>query len=56
MKKLVRPGEVIPPFYGIAYIQWETDEAVAYPLFLNLLVILWRDCLHWLKHPKGRSL
>lgn len=55
MKKIIKRnnGEGIPRFYGVAYVRYETNELVCYPLFINLLVLLFRESLFWLKNPKG---
>jgi hypothetical protein len=54
MKIEISPGEMIPRFYGIAYHRWDLNVAVCYPLFINLIVMLWREFVHWNKNPKGR--
>lgn len=53
MKKVIGPGVLIPPFYGIAYMDHLNNKSICYPLFINLIVILWRDIIWWLKDPKG---
>lgn len=46
-------GEMLPPFYGVAYRDYARNEAVLYPLVINLFVLLWREFVYWLKNPKG---
>lgn len=53
MRREIREGEMIPPFYGIGYRDYSTDRKFCYPLFINLLVILWVDFKRWLKNPKN---
>lgn len=55
MKKIISPGVEIPPFYGIAYYDYARNEKVCYPIFINLIVLLWRDFVYWIKNPKGRK-
>lgn len=52
MKKEIDQGSMIPPFYGMAYYRYESDKKVCYPIGINLIVILWRDFIYWLKFPK----
>lgn len=54
LKVLVKQSERIPCFYGLAYWDYERNVGVAYPLFLNLVALLWRDFIRWLKWPKGK--
>lgn len=53
MKKRISRGELIPPFYGIAYRDYDKDLIICYPIFINLIIILYRDFKFWLKNPKG---
>lgn len=55
LRKEIKSGTMIPVFYGVAYVDYSKNLAVCYPLFINLFVIILRDCHFWLKHPKGRS-
>ena len=41
--KRVRPGEMLPPFYGIAWRDYSTYEAVCLPVPLNLIVWVGRN-------------
>lgn len=53
MKRYLKEGEMIAPFYGIAYIDYERKcTPVCYPLGINLIVMLWRDWISWIKFPK----
>lgn len=38
----VRRGEMVPPWYGVAWIDWQTDVAAALPVPLNWVVALAR--------------
>lgn len=40
--KHIRPGELLPPFYGIAWVDFHTDVAICLPVPLNFLVGLGR--------------
>lgn len=53
MKKIICRGEMIPPFYGVSYHLYHQDKAVCYPLIINLIVIIYRDFIFWMKNPKG---
>jgi len=50
LKKLIREGEMIPKYYGIAYRNWDSLTAVCYPIPLNLIVGIWDRSILWLKH------
>jgi hypothetical protein len=52
MKKIMKQGDKIPLFYGIAYMDYEKKELVCYPLIINLVAVLIRDTWYWLKNPK----
>lgn len=52
MKKIIKRGEMIPPFYGIGYRCYVKDESWCYPIPLNLFVLLYFDFIWWLKNPK----
>jgi hypothetical protein len=54
VKKIIHHGEMIPPYYGLAYHDYSRDQAICYPLVINLIVILWLDTVRFFKHPKGR--
>jgi hypothetical protein len=49
MKKIVKRGEMCPPFYGVAWVDYVQDQAVCYPLPLNRIVALLRDFFLWLR-------
>jgi len=55
LKKIIKPGEVVPPFYGIAYQEYYLNIAVCYPLGVNLIVLLYRDWVFWWKNPKQNN-
>lgn len=52
MKREISPGEMIPRFYGIAYYDYPRNRAICYPLFINLIVMLWREFVYWNKVPR----
>lgn len=51
MRKIIREGEKYPRGYGLAYIRYWLDEAVCYPIPLNVLVALLYRLKWWLKSP-----
>jgi hypothetical protein len=53
-RKIVSESQMLPAFYGVAYHDYERNQTICYPLFINLVVILWRDFKFWIKNPKGR--
>lgn len=52
MKKIIKQGEMLKPFYGFAFWDYQNNCGVTYPLGINLIVILYIDFLHWLRNPK----
>lgn len=46
----IRDGQVIPKWYGLAWVEWESNEAVCMPLGLNLLAALTRSALATIRH------
>ncbi len=50
LKKTIRNGQMIPPWYGIAYVRLEIDEAVILPIPLNVVVGLWVRIHRFFKH------
>ena len=53
MKKVIREGEMIPKYYGVAYLEIDRLVAVAYPIPLNIVVGFIRKIWEWLRVPKG---
>jgi hypothetical protein len=47
LRKEIEEGEIIPPFYGVAYPRLESRHLVCYPFPINYLVRIKRD--FWLK-------
>lgn len=43
MKKLIDQGTIIPAWYGIAWIEWQSNRAVCYPIGLNAIIALARN-------------
>lgn len=50
LARRVRPGEMAPRFYGLAYIDWMKDDYVCYPVPLNFLVSIGRRIWARAKH------
>jgi hypothetical protein len=47
--KRIRPAEMLPAFYGIAWRDWLRDEAICLPVPLNVLARLARAGWVWLR-------
>lgn len=52
--KHVHRGEVLPPFYGVAWIKWHTDGAVAMPIPFNIVAAVLRSVWVFFKHGHVR--
>lgn len=50
--KTVRQNEIIPRFYGVAWIDYYRDQAVCLPLGVNLLAALVRILYFNIRHPR----
>ena len=48
LKKIIKKGEKLPMFYGIAYKSTLYNKAVCYPIPLNLIMKFWKS----IKTPK----
>lgn len=48
--KEVRHGELIPKWYGVAWVRWEVDAAICYPMPLNLIVAAVRAVAIWMRY------
>jgi hypothetical protein len=53
MKKEITEHQLLPAFYGVAYRDYRRNKIVCYPLLINLIVILWRKTVYWLRSPQG---
>jgi len=42
-------GEIIPNGYGIAYVEYNSDRAVLYPIPINVVVALIRRFWFWVR-------
>lgn len=47
--KKIRPGEMLPAWYGIAWREWDQDMTVCLPLGLNLICALARNLYYMVK-------
>lgn len=52
LKRLVRPCEMAPWGYGLAYREFNMNVAVCYPVPLNLVIRWARNLFFWLACPK----
>lgn len=52
MKRYIKQGEMLRPFYGLAYWDYQRNVGVCYPLGVNLIVILYIDFIRWLRDPR----
>lgn len=48
--KEVKMGEMIPPWYGVAYVRYELNAAVCLPIPLNVIVAVSRSVYAWLRY------
>lgn len=48
--KEVRQCEIIPAWYGVAWLRWDAGIAVCYPMPLNLILAAARAVLIWMRH------
>lgn len=48
--KEVRQGEVIPAWYGVAWVQLENNRAICYPMPFNLLIAAVRATVIWMRY------
>ena len=52
MKKIIDGGMQIPKGYGIAWRDFARDQAICYPLILNLIFRWIREIYFWICVPK----
>lgn len=50
LRKEQRPGEGMPPRYGVAYRRWDRGVNVLYPIPLHMVVAAWRKVEWWVKY------
>jgi hypothetical protein len=50
VRKLCREGDLLPPWYGVAWDDWNCDRAVCYPVPLNLVAGIGRAIWIWMRH------
>jgi len=48
--KKITNGELIPPFYGVAWFDWQGNHAVCLPLGINVVAALGRALYFSVKH------
>ena len=48
MRKYIKEGEVMPKWYGYAYMDWAALEKVAYPLGINLFARWFHKIKVWI--------
>lgn len=56
--KRISEGQLLPPFYGVAWVVWYSNEAICLPVPLNLIAALAREAWLFCKHgwrPMHRS-
>jgi hypothetical protein len=49
--RVVAQGHVTPRGFGVAWIDWQTDNAVCMPMPLNVLAAAGRRAWTWVKFP-----
>ncbi len=47
LKKEIKPHDKKPRFYGLAYVDYERDISITYPIPLNRIVSFIRKIYHW---------
>lgn len=52
INKRVNQGELIPGWYGVAWVDYERMQAVCYPIPLNIIIAIMRRCLFFLVNPR----
>jgi hypothetical protein len=50
LRKYLGPGECLPAWYGIAWVEWQSDRGVCYPVPLNIIAGVIRATWIWLRH------
>ncbi|WP_291015308.1 hypothetical protein [Hydrogenophaga sp.] len=50
MKKTIKPGQMIPAWYGIAWQNFDSRTAVCYPVPINVIVATGRAFWLWLRY------
>ena len=49
LKKVIGEGEYYPPFYGAAYLRYETLQVICYPVPINLIVRVFKSIYAFLR-------
>lgn len=49
-QKLCAQGEMLPPWYGVAWYEFSRDVAVCYPVPFNRMAAFGRALWLWLRH------
>lgn len=50
--RVVPQGQRIPPGFGVAWVRWDTGDAVCMPVPLNIVAATGRRAWAWLKFPR----
>ena len=50
-REVIEEGGTIPKWYGLAYVDWDTDSIVCYPIPLNWIICYADKFVIWLKRP-----
>ena len=50
MKKVIKPGQMIPAWYGIAWQNFDSRSAVCYPIPINVAMAAGRAFWYWLRY------
>ncbi len=48
--KEIHRGQIIPAFYGIAWMEYTVDRYVCLPIPLNIIAAISRSVYIWLRH------
>ena len=49
--RIIDEGFIVPRAFGVAWIRWQTDEAVCMPIPLNIAAAGARRTWFWCRHP-----
>jgi len=50
VQKAIKNGEMLPPFYGLAWYEYHRNIAICLPVPFNIVVAILRGCWLWIKH------
>lgn len=48
--KRLEQGQILPAWYGVAWIEWDSGRAVCLPVGLNIVAGAARQAWNWVRH------